>query len=125
MTNPQWPIYASPDQSESAQIEAGVILRSVVGSGCIVNDARLDHTMLRRAVCVQPDARLDHCVVMERTVIGAGAQLRYVIVDQDNHVPPGERIGFDLEADRARFHVSEGGVVVVPRGHFRPEGGAA
>jgi glucose-1-phosphate adenylyltransferase len=23
MTNPQWPIYASPDQSESAQIEAG------------------------------------------------------------------------------------------------------
>lgn len=118
MTNPQWPIYASSDQSESAQIEAGLIRRSVVGSGCIVNEARLDHTMLRRAVCVLPDASLDHCIVMDRTTIGRGAALRNTIIDQDNHVPPGERIGFDLEADRARFHVSERGVVVVPRGHF-------
>jgi glucose-1-phosphate adenylyltransferase len=51
-------------------------------------------------------------------VIGAGAQLRNTIVDQDNVIPAGERIGHDLAADRARFHVSEGGIVVIPRGHF-------
>ena len=121
MTNAQWPIYASQDQSESAQIEAGVIRRSVVGSGCIVNDAQLDHAMLRRAVCVQEAARLDHCIVMERTTIGRGASIRNAIIDQDNHIPAGERIGHDLAADRARFHVSEGGIVVVPRGYFKPE----
>ena len=118
MTNPQWPIYASPDQAESAQIESGVIRRSVVGSGCIVDSALLDHTMLRRSVQVERDASLEHCVVMERSVVGAGAKLRRVIVDQDNRIPPGERIGFDLEEDRRRFHVSDGNVVVVPRGHF-------
>jgi len=119
MTNPQWPIYGSQDASESAQIEAGLIRRSVVGSGCVVDGARLDHATLRRAVHLQPGAELDHCIVMDRCVIGAGASLRRVIVDQDNHVPPGERIGHDEAYDRMRFHVSPSGVVVVPRGHFR------
>jgi glucose-1-phosphate adenylyltransferase len=118
MTNPEWPIFASADQSESAKVECGVIRRSVLGSGCVVNDAQLDHAMLRRAVTVQPDAVLDHCIVMDRNVIGRGAKLRNAIVDLDNFIPPGESIGYDLERDRQRFHVSEKGIVVVPRGHF-------
>ncbi len=119
MTNPQWPIYASTDPSESAQIESGVIRRSVVGSGCVVNDAQLDHAMLRRAVHVQAGVKLEHCIVMERTVIGRGAKVRNAIIDIDNHIPPGELIGYDMEKDRKRFTVSEGGVVVVPRGYFQ------
>jgi glucose-1-phosphate adenylyltransferase len=118
MTNPEWPIFASPDQSESAKIECGVIRRSVVGSGCVINDAHLDHAMLRRAVKVQVDAMLDHCIVMDRTVIGRGARVRRAIIDQDNFIPPGEVIGFDMERDKARFHVSENGIVVVPRAYF-------
>jgi glucose-1-phosphate adenylyltransferase len=121
MTNPQWPIYASTDPSESAQIENGVIHKSVVGSGCLVDGARLDHAMLRRAVVVERDAHLEHCIVMERSVISEGARVRNAIIDQDNHIPPGERIGHDLERDRQRFHVSEGGVVMVPRGYYRSD----
>ena len=118
MTNPQWPIYASPDPFESAQIESGQITRSVVGSGCVIKQARLDHAMLRRSVCVEEDAVLDHCIVMERTVVGRGARLTRVIVDQDNQIPPGEVIGGNPARDRERFHVSETGIVVVPRAHF-------
>ena len=122
MTNPRWPIYASPDQAESAQIESGAITRSVVGSGCVVNDAVLDHAMLRRAVTVEEDVVVDHCIVMDRTVIGRGTKLRRAIVDQDNFIPPGESIGFDAERDRSRFHVSDSGIVVVPRAYFpRPD----
>jgi glucose-1-phosphate adenylyltransferase len=118
MTNPLWPIYASPDQTESAQIEGGDIRRSVIGSGCTVNHARLDHAMLRRSVRVEEDASIDHCIVMDRSSIGRGARLRKVIVDQDNAIPANEVIGFDIERDRQRFTVSEGGVVVVPRAWF-------
>jgi glucose-1-phosphate adenylyltransferase len=121
MTNPDWPIYASTDPSESAQIESGLIKRSVVGSGCVVNNAQLDHAMLRRAVHVCEGVHLDHCIVMERTVIGRGAKVRNAIIDIDNHIPPGETIGHDLERDRQRFTVSEGGVVVVPRGYFQAD----
>jgi glucose-1-phosphate adenylyltransferase len=118
MTNPHWPIYASPDQAESAQIENGVINRSVVGSGSIVDGATLDHAMLRRSVLVERGARLEHCIVMERSRIGRGAQVRRAIIDQDNHIPPDERIGFDLEQDRKRFPVTPSGIVVVPAGAF-------
>ncbi|MCV4639741.1 hypothetical protein OFB62_31050, partial [Escherichia coli] len=52
MTNRCWPIYASPDQAESAQIENGVIHHSTIGSGSIINGGRLDHAMLRRSVHV-------------------------------------------------------------------------
>jgi glucose-1-phosphate adenylyltransferase len=119
MTNPSWPIYASQDPSESAQIESGVITRSVVGSGCVVNNAVLNHAMLRRAVTVEPDSRLEHCIVMERTVVGRGTRIHRAIIDQDNDIPPGEVIGGDPERDRQRFHVSDTGIVVVPRGYFK------
>ncbi|RZL04135.1 MAG: glucose-1-phosphate adenylyltransferase, partial [Rubrivivax sp.] len=80
--------------------------------------ARLDHAMLRRSVIVEADAQLEHCIVMERSVISAGARIKNAIIDQNNHIPPGETIGHDLEKDRQRFHVSERGIVVVPRGYF-------
>ena len=118
MTNRHWPIYASPDQAESAQIENGVINRSVVGSGSIVDGATLDHAMLRRSVLVERGARLEHCIIMERSRIGRGAQVRRAIIDQDNDIPPEERIGFDLDQDRRRFHVTPSGIVVVPAGAF-------
>ncbi|MDB5753126.1 MAG: Glucose-phosphate adenylyltransferase [Ramlibacter sp.] len=120
MTNRRWPIYASPDQAESAQIENGVINRSIVGSGSIVDGATLDHAMLRRSVLVEPQASLEHCIVMERSRIGRGAQLRRCIIDQDNDIPPGEQIGWNLAQDRRRFAVTESGIVVVPAGHFPP-----
>ncbi|WP_346730739.1 glucose-1-phosphate adenylyltransferase [Ramlibacter paludis] len=118
MTNRHWPIYASPDQAESAQIENGIINRSVVGSGSIVDGASLDHAMLRRSVLVERHARLEHCIVMERSRIGRGAAVRNAIIDQDNDVPPEEKIGFDLARDRQRFPVTPNGVVVVPAGYF-------
>ncbi|TWO72896.1 glucose-1-phosphate adenylyltransferase [Caenimonas sedimenti] len=118
MTNRHWPIYASPDQAESAQIENGVINRSIVGSGSIVDGATLDHAMLRRSVLVEPGAKLEHCIIMERSRIGRGAQVRRCIIDQDNDIPPGERIGFDAEQDASRFQVTPSGIVVVPAGHF-------
>lgn len=118
MTNRYWPIYASPDQAESAQIEDGTIHHSTIGSGSIINGGRLDHAMLRRSVHVEEGAVLEHCIVMERSVIGRGARVRRAIIDQDNHIPPGETIGYDLERDRQRFHVSEGGIVVVPKCAF-------
>jgi len=125
MANRHWPIYASPDQAESAQIENGVIRHSVVGSGSIVDGGTLDHAMLRSCVLVERGARLEHCIVMERSRIGRGARVRRAIVDQDNDIPPGERIGFDLEQDSRRFRVTPSGIVVVPAGTFPARRSAA
>jgi glucose-1-phosphate adenylyltransferase len=42
--------------------------------------------------------------------------VRRAILDKNTVVPPWARIGVDHAADRERYHVSEGGVVVLGKG---------
>ena len=60
---------------------------------------------------------------MDYTIIRRGSCLKRVIVDRHNEISPQSRIGFDAVKDRARYHVSEGGVVVLSRGVDMPEKG--
>ena len=50
---------------------------------------------------------------MARCHIGAGAKIRRTIIDKNARIAAGERIGFDEEHDRKRYHVSDTGIVVV------------
>jgi glucose-1-phosphate adenylyltransferase len=50
---------------------------------------------------------------MDNVVIGEGAVVRRAILDKNVVVEPGAHIGVDLDLDRQRYHVSEGGVVVL------------
>jgi len=43
-----------------------------------------------------------------------------VVRAQRRQVPPFDTIGVDHAADQRRFHLSDDGVVVVPRGYFAP-----
>jgi glucose-1-phosphate adenylyltransferase len=47
--------------------------------------------------------------------------IRNAIIDKNVQVPPGARIGVDPDADRDRFTLSEGGVVVIGKGQKIPE----
>jgi glucose-1-phosphate adenylyltransferase len=58
---------------------------------------------------------------MDYCVIRRGARVRRAIVDRYNVIGPGERLGYDRDADRARHHVTESGVVVVPMAEVRPD----
>ena len=49
------------------------------------------------------------------SAVGPGCRLNQVILDEDVVVPPGVEIGFDAEADRARFDVTADGAVLVTR----------
>ena len=52
-------------------------------------------------------------VLLQGVTIGRGAVVRRAIIDKHVEVPPGIQIGVDLEADRKRFTVSDGGIVVI------------
>ena len=48
--------------------------------------------------------------------VGRRAVVRRAIIDKNAHIEEGAQIGVDVERDRERFTVSEGGVVVVEKG---------
>ena len=54
-------------------------------------------------------------------VIRKGARLRRTIVDRYNEIAPNTRVGFDAAADRQRYVVSEGGVVVLGKRQYVPD----
>lgn len=120
LANSQWPIYASPDQTEAAQVHDAHILSASLGAGVSIRHARVERSLMRRDVVVEQGAEVIESIVMDRTQIGSGARIRRAIIDQNNVIPPGMRIGYDLDADRERFHVSDSGIVVVAKGQLKP-----
>ncbi len=114
--NPQWPIYSSHYQGPVTRIMRSEVDNSLLGSAAVIENARLSNSIICREVVVEPTAEVTDCIIMDYSRIGRGARLRRVIVDRHNDIPPGTRIGFDLEADAAQYQVTPGGVVVIPKG---------
>lgn len=115
--NPQWPIYSSNYQGPVARILGGDIDNSLFGAASMVcRGARVHNSIIRREAVVEKGAELEDCIIMDYARIGAGSKLRRVIVDRHNHIEPGTVIGYDADEDRKRYHVTPGGVVVIPRG---------
>ena len=119
--NPRWFINSSNYQGPSPRIVSGQIEDSVVGAGSLIRGARLKNTILRREVIIEPDVEIEDSIIMDYAVIRRGARLKRVIVDRNNEIAPGTTIGFDTAADRARYPVSEGGIVVLKKGSSRPD----
>jgi glucose-1-phosphate adenylyltransferase len=61
-------------------------------------------------------AEVEDSILMHGVDVGRGAIVRRAIIDKNVRIFPGAQIGVDPEADRERFTISPGGVVVVPKG---------
>ncbi|MGR5445930.1 hypothetical protein ACPV47_13585 [Vibrio jasicida] len=59
---------------------------------------------------------LHEAVLMARCKIGANSRITRAIIEEDVHIAPGTVIGEKLEKDSERFFVTEGGLVVIPKG---------
>jgi glucose-1-phosphate adenylyltransferase len=94
----------------------GVALDSIVCGGCIISGGRVQNSVLSPNVVVQDHAEVRESVVMENVIIGEHAQIRRAIIDKDVVIPPHTEIGYDIEADRRRFTVSDSGLVTISKG---------
>jgi glucose-1-phosphate adenylyltransferase len=72
-----------------------------------------------RNVRIHSYSLIEDSVIMDWTEIGRGCKIRRAIIDKANIIPPGTEIGYNLEQDRQRFFVSEGGIAVLCRGEQR------
>ncbi len=102
--------------ADSASNRVGVATDSMVADGCIVSGGSIHRAILFPRVRVNSYSRVEESVLMDGVSVGRYARLRRVIADKGVQIPPRVEIGYDPENDRRRFHVSEGGVVVLPKG---------
>ena len=124
--NDDWPIRSTPPPSGPAKFvfsdfqggRVGMALDSIIGGGVIVSGGRVERSILFPQVRINSYSFVTESVLFPDVDVGRGARLHRCIVDKGVKIPPGERIGEDVERDKARFNVSDSGIVVVSRDAF-------
>jgi glucose-1-phosphate adenylyltransferase len=115
--NDRWPIYTLPPMLPPAKfVLGGRAEESMVSAGVIIDGAAVHGSVVSPNVRMERGARVEGSVLMDGVHIGEGAIVRRAILDKNVVVPPGARIGVDLDRDRERYHVSAGGVTVLGKG---------
>ncbi|PYT07552.1 MAG: glucose-1-phosphate adenylyltransferase [Acidobacteria bacterium] len=114
------PLHLPPAKTVFAQEVAGgrlgIALDSLVSGGCIISGGRVERSILSPWVRVSSFSHVADSILMDGVNVGRHANIQRAIVDKGVHVPEGFTIGIDPEQDSARFTVSPGGIVVVPKG---------
>jgi glucose-1-phosphate adenylyltransferase len=100
---------------DEAQARVGIATDSMVSHGCIISGGRIHRSVLGVGCRVNSFSEVEESVLFEHVVVGRHAKIRRAIIDKDVEIPSGTVIGFDREADRQRFHVTERGTVVIPK----------
>jgi glucose-1-phosphate adenylyltransferase len=121
--NDRWPIRTGVTHDPPAkfvfrdevQARVGIATDSMVSHGCIISGGRIHKSVLSVGCRVNSFAEIEESVLYERVRVGRHAKLRRCIIDKDVEVPAGVEVGFNLEADRKRFFVTENGIVVIPK----------
>ncbi|RAL22808.1 glucose-1-phosphate adenylyltransferase [Lujinxingia litoralis] len=123
--NRRWPIRthyqhyppAKFVHDDPATNRVGQAINSSVAEGCIVSGGTIRNSVLFQRVRVNSYSSIEDSVLFEQVEVGRRARIRKAIIEKDVVIPPDTVIGYDEELDRARFPVSDKGVVVVPKGY--------
>jgi glucose-1-phosphate adenylyltransferase len=115
--NDRWPIRTAMAPLPPAKfVEGGIAQDSIVGAGSIISGAIVRRSVISPNVRIEAGAEVSDSVVLPGTRVGRGAVVRGAILDKNVVIPDGALVGVDLSLDRARYTVSQGGVVVIGKG---------
>ena len=120
----KWPLRTymgqyPPAKTVFAEYEAnrvGMALNSLISSGVIISGAKVVNCVVSPQVHIHSYAEINDSILMHGVDVGRGAKIKRAIIDKHAKISPGEVIGYDQERDAKRFFISEGGVVVIPKG---------
>ncbi len=120
--NSRWPIFTYRRQLPPAKFvfdhegRRGAAYESIVGVGVVVSGGVARRSIVSSDVRIHSYASVEDSILLDRVHIGRGAVVRRAIIDKNVEVPPGAQIGVDPAADRERYTVTEGGLVVIGKG---------
>ena len=118
--DPEWPLRTYQPQAPPAKfvfaetgIRCGQALDSVISPGCIVSGSSIFGSVLCPNVRVHSFCHIEQCILMPGVRVGRHAKIRRAIIDRDVLIPRGALIGYNIDEDRRRHTVTDGGIVVV------------
>jgi glucose-1-phosphate adenylyltransferase len=116
-----WPIRTHMRQYPPAKFvfsdpgRTGEAHDSIVSMGCIISGGAVRNSVLSPDVRVNSYSEIDTSIVFSHVNVGRHCRIRKAIIDRDVDIPEGTVIGYDTEADRQKYHVTESGITVVTR----------
>jgi glucose-1-phosphate adenylyltransferase len=122
MYNHDWPIHTWPEITQPAKFvfdedgRRGQALDSMVCAGVVISGGTVRRSILSPLTHIHSYALVEDSILMHGVEVARNAVVRRAILDKNVYIGEGVQIGVDLDADRERFHVSEGGIVVIPKG---------
>jgi len=122
--NDRWPIYTQNRSWPPAKFvfadeehdRVGYATDSLVCDGCIISGGHVHRSVLSPKVRINSFSEVSESILFENVTVGRRCRIRRAIVDKNVEIPAGMTIGYDEAEDRQRFHVTSGGVVVIPKG---------
>jgi len=121
----QWPVRTYQEQFPPAKTvfageeitgRVGLALDSLVASGSIISGGQIKRTIVSPNVRINSYSQVYDSILLEGVHIGRYANIKRTIIDKDVKIPEGMVIGYDLEEDKKKFHVTDSGIVVVAKG---------
>lgn len=117
----EWPIRTHQRQYPPAKFvfgepgRVGTAINSIVSAGCILSGGSVRDSVLSPDVRVNSYSEVESSILFSHVNVGRHCRIRRAIIDRDVHIPEGTVIGYDAEADRQRYFVTDTGITVVTR----------
>ncbi|MGH9396236.1 MAG: glucose-1-phosphate adenylyltransferase [Terriglobia bacterium] len=91
----------------------GTAVDSIVSMGSIISGGQVERSVLSFDVRVNSYSHVENSILFPHVQIGRKSKIRRAIIDRHISIPPSSVIGYDLDEDRKKYHVTESGIVVV------------
>ncbi|MEW6194687.1 MAG: glucose-1-phosphate adenylyltransferase [Bacteroidota bacterium] len=118
-----WPLRTQQQQYPPAKTvshegeRVGRAFNSLISDGTIISGGLVERSIIGFNVRVNSYSYITDSIIFDNCNIGRHTRIRRAIIDKNVMVPEGTEIGFDTEADKARFTVSDTGIVVIPKNY--------
>ncbi len=121
--NRQWPLRTAGYFDAPAKFvfdeegRRGMAIDTIIAGSSIVSGGKVTGSVLGRGVRIHTGASVEDSVIFDNCDVGRKAKVRRAILDKNVKVPAGAEIGYNLDEDRKKYHVTESGIVVVEGHH--------
>jgi glucose-1-phosphate adenylyltransferase len=120
--NRQWPLRTAGYFDAPAKFvfdedgRRGIAVDSIIAGSSIVSGGSVKGSVLGRGVRIHTGASVEDSIIFDNCDIGRRSKVKRAILDKNVKLPPDTTIGYDLEADKKKYHVTDTGIVIV-EGH--------